>query len=40
MTISLIGSTELQPGDRLLSKPYRKTDLAQALRGLLDQRAP
>jgi len=31
--------TELQPGDRLLSKPYRKTDLAQAVRELLDQDA-
>jgi CheY-like chemotaxis protein len=30
--------TELQPGDRLLSKPYRKTELAQAVRELLDQR--
>src|SRR5262245_57282590 len=28
--------TELQPGDRLLSKPYRKNDLAQAIRELLD----
>jgi PAS domain S-box-containing protein len=28
--------TELQPGDRLLSKPYRKNDLAQAIRDLLD----
>jgi len=28
---------ELQPGDRLLSKPYRKTDLAQAVRQLLDR---
>jgi len=27
---------ELQPGDRLLSKPYRKADLAQAVRDLLD----
>jgi CheY-like chemotaxis protein len=33
------GSTELQPADRLLSKPYRKTDLARAVRELLDQRA-
>jgi hypothetical protein len=36
---SLADGKELDAGDRLLSKPYRKWDLAQAVRELLDQRS-